>query len=53
MRTIISLFVMTFSLSIFFISAQEKKSDLDNTSQGLKISVFDLDVTPPIEYKMP
>ncbi len=53
MRTIISLIVITFFLPVFFISAQEKKSDLDNRSQGLMISVFDLDVTPPIEYKMP
>ncbi|WP_221408006.1 hypothetical protein [Proteiniphilum sp. X52] len=53
MRAIIFLIVMTFSIPIFFISAQEKKNDLNNTSQGLKISVFDLDVTPPIDYKMP
>ncbi len=53
MRTIISLIVITFSLPVFFISAQEKESDLDNRSQGLMISVFDLDVTPPIDYKMP
>lgn len=53
MRTIISLIVITFSLPIFFTSAQEKKNDLDNTSQGLMISVFDMDVTPPIGYKMP
>ncbi|MGI6573554.1 MAG: hypothetical protein ACOX19_09160 [Fermentimonas sp.] len=53
MRVIVSLIVMIFSLPFFFISAQEKKSDLDNGSQGLNISVFDLDVTPPIDYKMP
>ena len=53
MRTIITLIVITFSFPVFFISAQEKKSDLDITSQGLMISVFDLDVTPPVDYKMP
>ncbi len=53
MRTIISLIVIAFSLPVFFISAQEKESDLDNRSQGLMISVFDIDITPPVGYKMP
>lgn len=53
MKAITSFIIIALFLPIFFISAQDEINDLDNASQRLKISVFDLDVTPPISYRMP
>lgn len=53
MKTMILCVIVAFFLPIFAVSAQGEKQDAGNSSQGLMISVFDMDVTPPIGYKMP
>lgn len=54
MKRVISFVVLTFSLSFLMVSAQGVRNSHDKgVTNGLQLAVLDIDITPPMGYKMP